>query len=939
MTGVDGLYRFDGISFEKMPALSDPELGEFEPLIVHASPNGDVWIGYRPGAVALYRKGRLYDLHMPNPPEFVTAITEDRRGGMWVVSGRSTQALSLYKAGKWQEVGEEQGVRGQIFHLFVDRQGITWIAQEGRISYRPLGSQRFIPTPAIVAPGRYRIGQGPDGRRWLSDQLGLRPLPDYPGGATDPARPLGGASTGRSPRFSFDQSGNFWGLSALRGIFKVSATQLNDPSARSHLASYEAADGLTSDSTVAILVDREDNVWVGTNGGLDKMRKAVVRTQGGLGPLSSGYGGETDAGGTTFIEDDIGIHAIGPDGKVKQISKLSGEITPPCRRFDGSVITMIPGTLLRLGPNRVTPFGLAPKGELGGCAGDARGRLWTYSNSLSWRDDVGWHDKTVPGPPLTPGGISSTPWGVAILRLGGTGLMLLDPQKLTMLKASAFRVGTIYSVNSGTRDLLISGSRGLARVRGNALRTIDASRFPWLTKLRALAQTRSGDTWMQSPAGIVRVRTSDLDHAFEDSAAQLPYDLIDAAEGLVGKGQKNGIWGQQILEGGDGVIRFLTSDGVVVIDPKEIKRSNTPPPVVISSLTSGATKYFDPVAIDLPAGRANITIDYSAPGVSVAERVRFRYKLEGYDDNWVDPGRRREAVYGNLAPGQYRFTVIAANTDGVWSRKGATLLITVAPAFYQTGWFKALCLLLGLILLWWAYRVRVQQLTARMQTTMGVRLAERERIARELHDTLLQTFQGLVLQFQAAANRMTPGDTARAVLERALSSADGALVEGRNRVRELRIDNPDEDFTEGWVALADKLGASRATRFKLTVEGRPRALHALAQDELQRLGDEALRNAFEHAHASVIEIIVSYRANLIRLGIRDNGVGLSREVASQGKRPGHYGLVGMRERARRIGGTFSVVSREGDGTEVLVSVPAKTAYSRPRRRWALAFWR
>ncbi|WP_260600104.1 sensor histidine kinase [Sphingomonas endolithica] len=937
----EGLFRFDGVTFERMPSLSGPELGEYEPSVVHAAPNGDVWVGYRPGAVAVYRKGRLYDLHMPNPPEFVTGIQDDGKGGLWIVSGRSYAALSHYRAGKWTIFGEAEGVRGQVNQLFLDRSGILWATQDGGLLYLKPGARRFVTSPARVAPGVFWVGQAPDGRRWLYDRRGLRPLPDYPNGAIDPATFTQGPDGGKLRRIRFDLAGNLWGTDAVGGLFQIPGAKLDDPAARTHPNFFTAADGLTSGGAAASLVDREGNIWVGTSRGLDRMRKAMVRPQAGLGPISPGYAGESDAGGTIYIEDDAGIHAIGPRGDVKLIAREAGNISAPCRRRDGSVVTMIPSALLQLRPEGGKVVGPAAKDPPFGCADDAWGRLWVWSaeDRLQWRDHAGWHTRPAPPEALTAGGLISSPWGVAFLRIGATGLMRLDPHRLTSVKATTLGVGAIYSVSEGDRDLLISGTRGLARIRGGAVRKIDGARFAWLTKLRSLTQTRSGDTWMQARGGIVRVKTADLDRAFEDRTAALRYDLFDSADGLSSSGQKNGLWGRQIFEGGDGIVRFLSDSGLIAIDPKEITRNVLPPPVVIGSLTSGPNKYFDPVAVDLPAGRTNITIGYAALSLSVPERVRFRYKLEGYDDDWVDPGKQREAVYGNLAPGRYRFMVIAANNDGVWNRKGASLLITVAPAFYHTIWFKALCLLLGVILLWWGYTIRVRHLTSRMQATLGVRLAERERIARELHDTLLQTFQGLVLQFQAAANRLAPGGAGRDALDRALLSADVALVEGRNRVRELRVDDAEGDLTEGWVALAAEPGPAHTARFELTVEGKPHALHPLVQEELKRLGEEALRNAYQHADASLIEVIVGYRATQLRLDIRDNGVGLPSDVAAIGKRSGHYGLVGMRERARRIGGLFSIVSGRGKGTEVLVTVPAKAAYLIPPRRSPLAFWR
>lgn len=935
MVGDDGVYRFDGLSFEKMPGLSDPVLGEFQPLVVYAAANGDVWIGYRPGAVAVYRRGRLYNLHMPNPPEFVTVITEDKRGGMWVVSGRETHSLARYKAGRWEEIGEAQGVSGQIGHLMVDRLGITWIVQREKISYRPVGSERFVETPAFVVPGTYRLAQSPDGRRWLADQGGLRPLPDYPAGATDPARPSTGRN-GKPLRFTFDREGNLWGWGTTRGAVMVPASRLSDPKMRTQPDLLTASEGLSSDGTTSMFVDREDNIWIGTNGGLDKLRKTIVRLQDGLGPVSSAYAGATDAAGTTYIEDDLGIHAIGRDGKVTKISDETGLISAPCRLFDGSVVTLTASAVIKLQPNGVRPVGPGPKEVSAGCAGDASGRLWSDLEVPSWLDRAGWHGLPLNGSPVTVGGLTMAPWGVTLMRLSGTGLMRLDPTKPVTIPASTFRVGALFSVEPGIRDVLIGGSQGLARLRGGEVRTIDSGRHPWLRKLRALAQTRSGDTWMQSPVGIMRVRTSDLDRAFETAGAPLPHDLFDSADGLVSYVQKNGLWGAQILDGSDGIVRFLTASGVVAIDPRRITRNPLPPPVTIRSLISGSATFLDPSTVELHAGRAPITIAFSALSLAVPERVSVRYRLEGYDDDWIDPRKRRDAVYGNLAPGTYRFRVIAANNDGVWNRKGATLSLTVLPAFYQTTWFLCLCILAGGVLLWWIYALRVRQLTARMQAAMGVRMAERERIARELHDTLLQSFQGLVLQFQAAANRLVPGGPANEALDRALRSADDALIEGRNRVRELRADDNDRDWTEAWVALASRLGASRSARFEFTMEGSSRPLHPLVQEEVQRLGEEAIRNAYEHAQASIIEVIVGYRMNSFDVAIRDNGIGLPDDVVSKGGRDGHYGLTGMRERAQRVGGVLSVSTQKGIGTQIRVSVPAKAAYRLDRRPWTNA---
>jgi signal transduction histidine kinase/ligand-binding sensor domain-containing protein len=925
----DGTYRFDGVTFEKMPGLRDPELGDLIPRTVHASPSGDIWIGYSPGAVALYRHGSLRDMHMPNPPEFVIGIEDDDSGGLWVMSGRDRGSLSHFARGQWREIGEQQGIpQGQVHQVFVARDGTTWVVQSKALLYLARGAKRFVTTPAKITLGA-AVAQGPDGRLWLADRLGVRPLPDYPRGAIDRALPERGTPNGALVRLAFDRAGNLWSVDRANGLSRTLAARLGDQQGRATPAFYKAEDSLTSDRAISLLLDREGNIWVGTESGLDRLRAAVVHPQKGMAGVSTNYGAGSDANGIVYLLADDGIYAVGSGSLPKLISHFAGQVSPPCRLKDGSAISATPGHFLRLALNGVRSVP-GPDEIIYGCVQDARGRLWITSdtNGLSWLDKAGWHALTEPPEASQASDLTLTSSGTALARLGYKYLLRLDQERPTLIKADALGVGAITSVSGGLRDVLVGGVNGLARLRDNGVRVLLSDQYPWLKQVRALTQTSRGDTWMLAPIGIIRVATSDLNRAFDRPGSPLPHDLFDAADGLKGRMQRDGMTGSQILEGADHAVRFLTTAGVVAIDPDTITHNTLPPPVVISSIISRGVKFVDPTSVTLRPGSASIEIAYTALSLSVPERVRFHYMLEGVDDDWIDPGTRRVAVYGNLAPGTYRFRVIAANNDGVWNRTGATVLIKVPPTFLQSIWFKLICGAAVVAVLWWGYALRVRHVTGRLRAAMGIRLAERERIARELHDTLLQTFQGLVLQFQAAANRFPAARPAREALDRALRSADAALVEGRNRVRELRVENTHSDLVETWVALAAELGGSGRTQFALTVEGKPRDLYPLVHEELQRLGEEALRNAFQHANASQISATLTYRNSQLLFHVRDDGIGMPREIAARGERTGHYGLIGMRERARRIGGELSIVSREGAGTEVLVSLPGKTAYAK-----------
>ena len=934
MAAGTAVYRFDGVTFAKMPALRDPELGDFQPQSIHASPSGDIWIGYRPGAVALYRRGVLRDLHMPDPPGFVTAIEDDGTGGIWVITDRSRHGLLHFSAGRWTVMGEDQGMpTGQVHQVFVSRDGTTWAMQSDLLLFRRHGATRFEKAPAMIADGA-TVAQGPDGRLWLADVLGVRPLPDYPHGATDPARPERSERTGGMRHLVFDRAGNLWGTDRANGVFRIPAAALDDRAARANPEVFKAEDGLTSNRARPAIIDREGNIWLGTENGLDRLRTAAVRPQPGIPPTSAAYAGGVDRDGIIYIEGDAGIYAISPGQAARLISTEAGMISPPCPMADGSLMAATPGVFGRLLRDRVIS-GPGREEVPSGCVEDGKNRLWLLSlkSGMTWRDTRGWHSLAKSSEAHSAIDLIPGPSGAALANLGSRRLLWLDPERPRLTTAAQLGVGAIVSAYSGDGGLLVSGSRGLARLRGGTVRVISGDRYPWLNRLRGMIQTRRGDTWMLSMAGIVRVATSDLDRAFERPDAPLPNQLFDAADGMTGRMQKNGLLGAQLFEGADGAIRFLTSSGVVMIDPATLTRNPLPPPVVVASLTSGGTQYLDPADVKLLPGASSVEIAYAALSLSVPGRVRFRYRLEGVDEAWIDPGSRREAVYSNLGPGSYRFRVIAANDDGVWNRTGATLRIEIPPTFVQSIWFKLLCAAVAIAALWWVYAIRVRQLTGRLNATMGIRLTERERIARELHDTLLQTFQGLVLQFQAAANRIPAGSPARPAIEQALKRADVALAEGRDRVRDLRVHGARADLAGGLTAIAAELGTGWSVRFALTVEGRPRPLHPLVEEELQRLGEEALRNAFRHARASAIAATLTYRADQLRFDIRDDGVGLPQDVLATGERPGHFGLTGMRERAQRIGGSLTIVSREGAGTEILFSIAGRIAYATDDAGW------
>src|SRR5260221_899169 len=395
----------------------------------------------------------------------------------------------------------------------------------------------------------------------------------------------------------------------------------------------------------------------------------------------------------------------------------------------------------------------------------------------------------------------------------------------------------------------------------------------------------------------------------------------------------------------DGKLWFITSDGVTMVDPKNLGTNTLPPPVHVEQVVADRKVYEPSGQLALPPRVRDLTIDYTALSLVAPEKMLFRYKLEGRDGDWQDAGNRRQAFYTDLPPRNYRFRVVACNNSGVWNETGAFLDFSVAPAYYQTIWFRSLCVAAFLALLWVLYQLRLRQLAREFNAGLEARVGERTRIARELHDSLLQGFQGLMFRLQAVRD-LLPGraNEAMQALDIALERGDKAIAEGRDTVSDLR--EPimgDSDIAQALTALGEELALQSGNGLlpcvRVLLEGKQRELNPMLRDEIYRSAGEALRTAFRHARAQKIEAEITYRDSEFLLHVRDDGGGIDPAFANQGSRAGHWGLPGMRERAKSFGGKLDVWSEHGAGTEIELRVPGAIAYgtSEPRRRFRL--WR
>jgi signal transduction histidine kinase len=337
--------------------------------------------------------------------------------------------------------------------------------------------------------------------------------------------------------------------------------------------------------------------------------------------------------------------------------------------------------------------------------------------------------------------------------------------------------------------------------------------------------------------------------------------------------------------------------------------------------------------IHFPAGTRRTTFRYVGLSLSNSERVRYRYRLDGLDRGWSEGGTNREATYNNLSAGTYRFRVMASNSEGLWNGSEATVGFEVEPTLWQTWWFQLGCVVCAGLTTFLMYRLRMRQLTQLLKVGFEERLAERARIARELHDTLLQSFQGLMMKLYALTFILDRPTEARVMLEGLLEEGRQAIAEGRDAVRGMRSSTViQNDLARGLAVLGERLAAEQNARspvnFRVLVEGKARDLHPILRDEVYRIASEATCNAFRHSGAGRIEIEICYDKNQLRVRVQDNGKGIDAKVLHGGGREGHYGLPGMKERAKLAGGKLTVWSKLDSGTEVQLTIPASLAYGK-----------
>jgi signal transduction histidine kinase/streptogramin lyase len=917
----DGLYRFDGIRFEKIDA--GPQLSA--PVGLFAARNGEIWTWFSTGGrFAVYRQGQLRLVSAPSMEGGARLFAQTHDGAIWAGQAQSGLPTYRYHQGRWKRFQVARPI-DQLTGMLVSADGTLWLTFVERVARLRPGSQIFE-TVFEQRGGGLRLVADPDGRVWMVEQRGVRAI-------TGPAgRPLAVPSRDGHPmtverragRMIFDRNGNLWNASWSTGLRRTSPT-----AGRSRQEDhFTEQDGLTSDRMEAILEDRDGNIWVGTTAGLDRFRNSAIITEPALTRPPVMFDSILAAAdGTVYVARESDLMRIPAGGDPELVTTIEAP-QGICQTADGFVWVLTANDVIGVrGDERVSVPRPSRDGWLFDCASDRFGVWWMSVGAgaagMYRRAGAVW-ERVDHFDPVGPGMMARDAQGDLWAVSGPPGFARLTAQGWQE------EPGTPAELVDLPMGSMVTTQRGIVVVLGAGLLRVTAVRKDFVGHVDALrgasgfVETPDGNAWVLSNAGLVRLRQAELDRAFRDNRFLPSLRVFSFEDGLPDRQAGQSLRG--LVRGGDGRIWATTLAGTVWLDPARIPINRRPPPVAVTYLASRTGRWRDPQTVTLSPGASDISIGFAALSLAVPERVQVRYRLEGVDDDWIDPGQRREAYYTNLAPGAYRFTVIAANEDGVWNRVGSTVRFSIAPTFWQSVWFK---LLVGLALLasgYGLYLLRLRVVTERLQEQFQIRLVERERIARELHDTLLQGVQALMLKVQAAAGQLPRNTEVRASLEATLTQAEQLAVEGRSRVKDLRRRAPEVEPKVAIAEAAKDAVGDAAPDIRCMSEGRPRPLAASSWDEIVRFCEEAVRNAVQHGRASTIDIILIYNPNEFRVSIRNDGVPLPPDVLARGAAEGRFGLLGMRERAQGLGGRLELSSDEVRGTRVDFIVPSRAAY-------------
>ena len=937
-----GLFRFDGIHSVPWQPPAGQRLPDF-PYSLLVTRDGTLWIGTFAGLVS-WNAGTL-TRYPELGKQFVTSLLEDREGTVWAGTlggspGTPTGRLCAIRSGNAQCQLNDGAFGSFVWSLGEDSSGTLWAgADSGVWRWKPGPPRRYGTAGMRIGDlsqdddGRLLIGMSGAGLR----QLAADKVEPYPIRSAIHPNALMPDRDVDSNKLLRDRDGGLWIGTHQRGLIHVYHGRTDV---------FRKSDGLTGDIIAGIFEDREGSIWVSTSGGLDRFRELPLTNislkQGLSSDFTSSVIAATD--GSVWVASHDGLTRW-QNGKTTIFRKTSGlpdDVAQSLYEDDRGRVWVFTnhGLAYYKGGRFVAINGVAGK-EVYSITGDKAGNLWLSGNQglshlLEGRlvEHFPW---SVLGRSQQAKVIVADQGGVWLSFWNDGGVLYFKDGKVkaSYTAADGLGKGHVPGLRLDRDGAVWAGTEegGLSRIKDGRIATLTTKNGLPCDTIHVTIEDDDRSLWLYAACGLVRIARTELEAWIADPKRMVETTVWGAADGASLHAVSPNSFGPPVAKSTDGKLWLVPGAGVQVVDPRHLAVNKLRPPVRIEQVRADGKPYQIKQGLRLPASVRDVWIDYTALSLAAPEKVRFKYMLEGQDPDWKEVINDRQVQYSNLPPRKYRFRVIACNNSGLWNETGDALEFSIDPAFYQRNGFRALCAAAFLALLWMAYQFRLRQLRWQFNKTTEARVNERTRIARELHDTLLQSFQGLMFSFQAARN-LLPGRTEDAMrtLDVAIRKGDQAIAEGRDAIQGLRADSALGSNLEHLLSAAGNElagssgGEGEAPGFRVIVEGAPQPLALPLQDEVYQIARELLRNAFHHAQASRIEAGLAYDASFFRLRIRDNGKGIDRKVLESGARQGHWGLPGVGERAKRIGAQLKLLSEPGAGTEAELIVPARIAY-------------
>ena len=920
-----GLVRFDGIRFVQWNPPPGERLLDSRVFSLLGTEDGSLWIGTGYG-LSRWKDGRL--TNFPRLSGRIEALLEDEAGDVWLARTQITDSMGPLCRVRDDRVlcfsGSDKVPFPNVLQLARSDDGYLWLGGYSGLSrWKPGAADVYFHTGSPEGIPNFRaIAAAPDGSIWAAinrRQPGLRLEHFLNGGWVSQSFPAVAAGNAQVTALFVDRGNALWIGTSGSGFFRVMNGRAEH---------YDQTAGLSSNSVLRFFQDVEGTIWVVTSAGIDNFRDLAVIS------YSMRQGLSADGAVSVVASRDGGLWILNNYDTIQKLKNGQFTTLLPRPGIAGHISTIFEDHAGRLwmgfedglyvydnGVFRpILRQNHAPFSLVFSITEDAYRNMWVRDTSHLDEISDGRIVRELTSPQIATGYILSAAPD------GGVLLGLVDGDLLT------FRDGQNSSIPSGEtgntsqiRDLLgdpdgtVWGTtmNELVSWKDGVRRNLTVRNGLPCDGIFALVEDQSRAIWLYARCGLIRISREELDRWWRDPGAVVQTRLLTEADGV-----QPGLTSlkPQAIRTSDGSLWFANGRVVQKIDPGHEDRNAIPPPVHIEALVADRRAYEPREGLRLPPVIHDLEIEYTALSYVSPQKVAFRYMLENRDLHWQEPAGRRQAFYSDLAPGRYRFHVIASNNDGVWNDAGAALDFTIAPAWYQTVVFRLLCIAVAVLLVWVIYRVRVHHLAVSMNQRFDERLDERTRLARDFHDTLLQTIQGSKMVADDALDATADPDRMHRALQKLSVWMEQATVEGRAALHSLRASTTQRnDLADALrrVTESDLIPASMSVSF--SVVGNPSEMHPIVRDEIYRIGYEAIRNAAAHSGAGQLDVELRYTQDLT-LRILDNGVGMDPLVLDRG-RVGHFGLQGMRERTARIGGKLTVVSSPAAGTEIQVVVP------------------